>query len=118
MGINDALKETPGSTDLLKQARGNVGHYKHNSSAKARLLNTQERLGLVRHELIQDLTTRWISQHDMLERLVEVREAISADLAVNPDIDNLTNSQWKMAGGLVKILAPFKEATEDLCGET
>lgn len=54
----------------------------------------------------------------MLERLVEVREAISADLAVNPDIANLTNAQWKMAGGLVKMLAPFKEATEDLCGET
>lgn len=42
----------------------------------------------------------------------------SADLAVNPGIDNLTNAQWKMAGGLVKILAPFNEATEDLCGET
>lgn len=55
--IQLGIKETPGTSELLKQARGIVGHYKHSSFAKTRLLKTQEKRCLISHELIQDVFT-------------------------------------------------------------
>ncbi|XP_054283311.1 zinc finger BED domain-containing protein 4-like [Macrosteles quadrilineatus] len=117
LAIHDAESEVPGINEMCKRARNIVGHYSHSSSARARLKNIQKRLSLPDHELLQDVATRWNSRYDMLSRLLEQKEAVSADIAASADIENLTTSQWKLASGVVEILKPFKEVTTQLSSE-
>lgn len=109
LATKDALKDTPGVQELLKTARAIVGHYKHSSSARARLISVMEKLGLDLHELVQDVSTRWNSQYDMLQRLLQVKEALSADIVAQAKIDNLNNSQWKMVSGYPR---PFQNCND------
>ncbi|XP_065651549.1 zinc finger BED domain-containing protein 4-like [Hydra vulgaris] len=53
----------------------------------------------------------------MLKRLCQEKDAISAELAISEKIDNLTNADWKLAEGYHTILAPFEQASRELCGK-
>lgn len=68
-------------------------------------------------ELIQGVETRWNSEHDMLSRLVQLKEAICLELATSETtVPNLAPQEWKAVAGLVKALEPIASATKDLSG--
>ncbi|XP_065675700.1 zinc finger BED domain-containing protein 4-like [Hydra vulgaris] len=61
-----------------------------------------------------------VSEMDGMQRVEAVRkekDAIPAELAISEKIDNLTNADWKLAEGYHTILAPFEQASRELCGK-
>ncbi|KAH6937304.1 hypothetical protein HPB50_026499 [Hyalomma asiaticum] len=117
LAIKDAKEETAGVPAILKKCRAIVGHYKHSAQAAARLQDCQQRMELSVLELIQDVETRWNSEHDMLSRLVQLKEAICLELATSEtSVPNLTPQEWKAVAGLVKTLETIASATKELSG--
>ncbi|KAL4132161.1 hypothetical protein QTP88_009368 [Uroleucon formosanum] len=93
LAIDDAVKES-NMTDLLKRCKAIVTHYNHSNIASERLAETQKRLNLAPHKLIQMVNTRWNSIYLMLQRI-----------------------DWNMIEGYVILLKPVFEATKELSRE-
>ncbi|KAG0432856.1 hypothetical protein HPB47_020458 [Ixodes persulcatus] len=54
-----------------------MGHYKHSAKATQRLKDCQKHMELPSTSLIQDVDTRWNSEHAMLSRLVQLKDAVA-----------------------------------------
>nr|CAD7400670.1 unnamed protein product [Timema cristinae] len=93
--ISDSKRETPRVITLLSKC---------NSSAKQRLHNIQKQLNFKQLDVIQYVDTRWSSEHAMLKRMIEMQDALNAELA-SPHNTNTS------------MLQPLAEATEELCGD-
>ena len=63
--------------------------------------------------IIQDVSTRWNSTFDMIERICEQQLPISAVLLQRRDLIHLeiTTSEWRILEDLVQLLRPSKVAT-------
>lgn len=83
----------------------------------------QKALGLAGNKLIIDVTTRWNSSLDMLERYLEQQPAFAATLLTESvrknagDLDTLSTSDIRDAYDIVKLLKPLKTATTVICDE-
>ncbi|KAL0189695.1 hypothetical protein M9458_016794, partial [Cirrhinus mrigala] len=108
LAVDDALKEQR-STNLISKAR-----------RVAKKLRTQnvvvllKRMGLKR--AIVDCPTRWHSTHDMLERLLELKN-FCQDMSPNIKEVNLSGNEWEAIANLVSALKPAKVATKSLQSE-
>ncbi|KAL3190056.1 hypothetical protein MRX96_020382 [Rhipicephalus microplus] len=112
LAINDAIFNTPSIDRLCKKARHIVGHYKHCSSAQKRLDEYQKKMGKDPLRLVQDVDMRWNSQYLMLFRLLDLKEAVSVELATsNCSIDGLCSAEWKEALEYLDALKPLYDAT-------
>lgn len=65
------------------------------------------------HDLrvIQDVATRWNSSLYMLERLLQLKSAISLYTVETAAINVFSTNQWDLATKLVTTLLPFEEKT-------
>lgn len=81
LAISDAKSCTPAIVQLCKKARAIVGHYKHSPAAQKRLHDVQRQLNKEVLHVVQDVETRWNSQYLMFSRLLELKEAITLELA-------------------------------------
>lgn len=110
--ISDAKEMTPGLSVLCKKARGIVGHYKHSPKAQERLNCYQKKMGRSPLHVVQDVETRWNSECAMLSRLLELREAVTVDLASEAGpIEGFTGTEWREMSEYVATLKPLEEAT-------
>ncbi|KAL1442395.1 hypothetical protein MTO96_046433 [Rhipicephalus appendiculatus] len=103
---------------LCKKARALVGDYKHSAQATRRPKECQKRMQLPSRGLIQDVDTRWNSEHAMLSRYVEPRDAVSLEIATSEtSVSCRSPSEWNVAASLVQILQPIEDATTYLSGQ-
>ena len=67
----------------------------------------------------QDVSTRWNSTYDMIERVLEQQLAVSAVLLQRRNLVHLEISpnEWRILEDIVQLLRPFKIATLHLSGE-
>lgn len=109
---------------LLGKVRKVVTFFHHSAAAAHVLAAKQEMLELPVHKLKHDVTTRWNTTYDMLERYVEQQAAIySALMDKNvrrnvKDTGVLSDGEAKLAEDLVKILKPLKTVTALMSTET
>ena len=78
-------------------------------------------LQLPTHKLIQDVSTRWNSTYDMLERYLEQQAAILSDKALKKnigDIVTLSDNNVKVAEQVLQVLKPLKMVTTLLSTES
>ena len=92
----------------------------HRSWKKARdLRQKQEELGLPQHKIMGDVVKCWGSTYEMLKRIIEQQQAISAVLA--GDRKNWhrmpTDSEWSTLENVVEVLKPLAYLTDALSGE-
>lgn len=75
-------------------------------------------MGIDPLEVMQDVPTRWNSEHAMMSRLLELRTAISAEPSESDSVENLSSAEWKLMAGLVSVLEPIQQATTELSAAT
>ena len=107
--VKDGCLAQPAVVDLTAKARKLVGHYKHSNIALQSLLKIQEQLGLPPKRLIQDEPTRWNTTFYMLQRLIEVKVAITAAGAELDVPIELSSSNWTLAEKIVKFFKFMKK---------
>ncbi|XP_064475751.1 E3 SUMO-protein ligase ZBED1-like [Ornithodoros turicata] len=118
LAINDALPQVPGLTELCKKAPAIVGHYKHSSAAQKRLDDLLLKMNKPTLKVLQNVPTRWNSQFVMFSRLLQLREAVSVELATsNSSIDCFTSTQWRLVSDIVDVLQPFYDATVEVSAD-
>lgn len=105
---------------LLGRVRRVVSFFHRSVRAAEILQDKQKQLGLPVHKLIQDVSTRWSSTQNMLERLLEQQPAISAalvsrDLRRGEEINTLQDKDFCNVEDIVKLMAPVKLVTTSMC---
>lgn len=100
---------------LLGKVRRVVSFFHRSPTAAHILERKQEMLSLAKHCLIQDMTTRWNSGYDMLERYLEQQAAVYAALTEQAlkkkEISTLSDQEVKMAEEVIVVLKPLKTLT-------
>ncbi|CAK1582297.1 unnamed protein product [Parnassius mnemosyne] len=115
--VDDALKIVK---DTLEKIKNIVSYFKRSSSATDRLIKYQVQQQInIPKKLKQSIPTRWNSTFFMLQRFVELEEAVRATLAlVQRDFDeSLSEDDWIICTQLTTILKPFEQATAKMSGE-
>lgn len=105
--------------DVLSKIKTIVSHFKRSTKATTKLISFQTNTGIkTPKKLIQDIVTRWNSTFFMLERFIELEEAVRTTIALlNADLPQLTAEEWTMTKDLKKILEPFEAATRAVSGQ-
>ena len=109
--------------NVLKAARGLVGHFKGSALATEALLKKQENYFTSNgsseqpKRVIQDVATRWWSTYAMLDRLLELKPFFQMMQQYDGLNCNLSDSQWSIASNLVVSLKPFMVLQQFLEGE-
>ena len=72
-----------------------------------------------KHKLLNDVTTRWNSTYDMVQRVCEQQLAIGGVLLQYWDLMHLEMlpNEWHILEDILQLLRPFKIATQHLSGE-
>ncbi|XP_065650313.1 zinc finger BED domain-containing protein 4-like [Hydra vulgaris] len=89
-------------------------HFHHSPTAAEKLEAIQEQLGTNKHRLIQDVTTRWNSSYNMIERMLDQRVPLATYTADHATQSTLNSFQWGLLDKVFHILAPFKTLTVNL----
>ena len=129
--INLSVKAGLGVSEidrLVGKGRSLVSYF-HKSPLATDVLLKKQMLLLPKetqgHKLIQDVSTRWNSTLDMLERLSEQTAAIHATISdpslvkVKNDLASklFTYDDQRVVDQMIQLLKPFKNATETLSSE-
>lgn len=68
-------------------------------------------------KLKQDVQTRWNSTFEMLQRLVQIKDAVIATVALLRSELTLNESDWAIIEGILPLLSPFYEITTEISAE-
>lgn len=110
-------------SNLLARIRRIVGFFHRSSVANALLQLQAQNLDLPNHKLVIDVSTRWNSAYDMLERYLEMQVAVVATL-LSKDLTHkdkhikfLSDDEIVLASKVMETMKPLKQATTMLCSE-
>lgn len=102
----------PSISNTIAKSRRVVASFKHSLVATKALSRAQDVLGLRRKKLIQDEPTRWDSTFQMIERLLEQKNAVSLCSSELNLSTTLTSCDWNTIGSIEPILKLFAEVTK------
>ncbi|XP_037875893.1 E3 SUMO-protein ligase ZBED1 [Bombyx mori] len=95
-----------------------VVEYFHRSSPGAKKLKEiQQQMELEPLKLKQDVITRWNSTYDMLHRIVKIKNAVIATLALMRNDLSLSQDDWTIIEKSIPLLNIFYEVTKEISGE-
>ncbi|KAJ2940863.1 hypothetical protein O0L34_g9489 [Tuta absoluta] len=112
--MQDALEEICETKSKVKRI---VEFFTRSGPANKKLNDWQKQLDLPILKLKQDVSTRWNSTYDMLSRLVRVKEAVTATLAIERATLLLTPHDWAIIENVLPILKLFFDVTNEICSE-
>ena len=107
---------------LLGRVRRVVGFLHRNIRGAEILREKQQQLSLPAHKLIQDVSTRWNSSFDMLQRFLEQQPAVfatlmSREVRKGEEVNTVNERDICNAEDIVKLMAPVKVVTTVMCEE-
>ncbi len=118
--VLDSIKAIPSLQELRDKVSRIVKLTRQSTVAKETLDKIQVEMGKKPKRLVQDVVTRWNSLYLMLERFLELRDAISILLTkpgMDQDMSPLGAGEWGMIEETVQLLQPCFEATVELSAE-
>lgn len=112
--VQAAIKEV---SDIIAKVKKIVELFHRSSQGLKRLQETQKQMNLPELKLKQDVITRWNSSYEMLQRIVDIQDAVTATLAlIRPDL-SLDLEDWQIIKEIIPILKPFYEVTVEMSAE-
>jgi hypothetical protein len=106
--------EAGGLRDVLSRCRAIVTRYHQSKVLQAELTEHEQKLHLPEMTLIGDVKTRWNSTYDMIDRLIQLKDAL--DLIPLTEDMRLSPAEWRSLIALRSSLKPFADATTELSG--
>ncbi|KAG8176739.1 hypothetical protein JTE90_003370 [Oedothorax gibbosus] len=92
----DALSVSETLKDIVKKFSSLVGHFKSSTISTAKLQQAQDQLELPQLKVKQDVSTRWNSTLQMLERLLKIKVPLAVALAnISNPPEALLPSEWE-----------------------
>ncbi|XP_052786338.1 E3 SUMO-protein ligase ZBED1-like [Mya arenaria] len=113
----------PDVNRVVSRCRKLVGHIKHSTTLMAEMRKRHATPKVPKHELMQDVTTRWNSTHAMLARLHEQRRVLSdlmLDTRVTRKADqhlSLKDGEWTVVSELSDVLSHLTVTTSYMSTE-
>ena len=120
LAVQNGLK-VAGVSKMLASVKRIVAHINRSPTANATFKEKQSQLGLPTHKLINDVSTRWGSTLQMLERFLEQKSALHATLESGKSADLLraiNTVDSIVMQHVVEVLQPFQSATTVMSSET
>ncbi|CAH1104318.1 unnamed protein product [Psylliodes chrysocephalus] len=115
--VQDVLEKTECIKELLKTVKNIVAFFKKSSKATDLLKNEQENRNSSKLKLLQDISTRWNSTYYMLKRVIDVGDSLTmAQLHSQEAPEILAREEKEIIVEVIKILAPFEVATQQISG--
>ncbi|KAJ8967582.1 hypothetical protein NQ314_002767, partial [Rhamnusium bicolor] len=113
--VNSAL-DIPIVANVVKKIKVVVSHFKRSSQATEKLLKMQIQLGSnskLPLRLLQDVVTRWNSTFLLIARFRQLQEAVRStvanlDILSAPNLQMLSEDEWKIAAEMCILLEPFE----------
>ncbi|XP_028428641.1 zinc finger BED domain-containing protein 4-like [Perca flavescens] len=116
--VKKAIDQTPGLEEIRGKARKIAAYFRTSTVARERLLSIQQQMGIPVHKLVQEVETRWNSTYEMMARLYEQREPVSAAMvSLSTDLAALTPAEYHNIAECLGPLSPLKEAMVELSSE-
>jgi hypothetical protein len=112
--------DVPSVNKLLSRVRIVVAYFHRSPKASAALIKAQNEQELPVHKLIQDVSTRWNSTLEMLERYLEQQAAIYSVVALKDHrnlLAQLERTDELDIEKIVKVLKPMKTITTILSSD-
>ncbi|XP_036317569.1 zinc finger BED domain-containing protein 4-like, partial [Rhagoletis pomonella] len=118
--VKDGFKCSDEINLVITKTKTIVGFFKRSSTANLKLIEYQRNQGTSQPlKLLQDTPTRWNSTFYMLERFLQLEEAIKTTIALcNADLPLLSFTEWSILKQLCQILKPFEMVTKDFSGDS
>lgn len=98
-------------TDVITQVKNIVEYFHRSTQGQKKLTATQQQMNLHVLKLKQDVKTRWNSTIDMLQRIVQVKDAVIATVALQRSDLSIKEQDWEIIEGVLPLLKPFYEIT-------
>lgn len=112
--VQEATKEI---ADVLAKVKNIVEYFNRSTQGKKKLNATQQQMNLPILKLKQDVQTRWNSTFDMLQRIVQIKEAVISTVALLRSDLTLSETDWAIIEGVLPLLGPFYEITVEISAE-
>lgn len=118
--VNDILKDVPDFENILKTCRAIVGHFKMSVVASDKFIKMQQQMNIDKElKLKQDVVTRWNSSLSMIERMLLLKEPLSATMvSLTNSPQSLNNEEWAILEDCVPLLKPLEMATAELSADS
>ncbi|XP_046983714.1 E3 SUMO-protein ligase ZBED1-like isoform X2 [Schistocerca americana] len=115
--VQNALKHF---VSIQQKVKTIVAFFKRSCKATERLLTYQQNNGAGHvKKLVQEVPTRWNSTLYMLERIVEIKDAVKTSLVLfTVDFEQLTDEEWNICSELCSVLKPFAQVSTQLSAES
>lgn len=93
--LKEGLKAQETVMAAIMKCKKIAAHFHHSTSAQDELCNLQKRFNQKPLKIIQECVTRWNSTFYMLQRILEVQEAVCLYASTtNNKIPQLTSEEW------------------------
>lgn len=118
LAVSEALKSTEGFEKLRQKMSDLVTLLHRSHLSKDEFEACRVRLNLPKKVLIPDVRTRWNSVYMMLERYLELKDAVTLFQTKEAAKGfSFSPSEWQLAQSIMELLAPAYEATVEISGE-
>lgn len=118
LSVIEALGAHTELNSIIKKCRNIVTHFKHSVLAFDKLKAIQEQMGFPLLKVKQDVATRWNSCLLMIERLLQLKDALSIAVTSIPNLSLFLDAQeWNILNDCVPVLKPIEFLTTVLSGE-
>lgn len=106
--------------DTIAKVQKTVTHFRKSAIARENLLKYQMNQQNITQPktVIKSVPTRWNSTYLMLERFLEIKEALRATIPnLDVDLPVIPMEEWKCIEQICVVLKPFYEATKEMSAQ-
>ncbi|CAB3241864.1 unnamed protein product [Arctia plantaginis] len=118
--VQEAIEKYVPIKSVIERVKLIVAYFKRSTKAAQKVDEFQKQNGATQPKrLLQEVPTRWNSTYYMLERIIEIQDAVKLSIAILgvTSLPNITPEDWLLCNETCKALKCFEEASNYLSGK-